>query len=646
MAQDFGSPRHGGSRTPDPPRSVTTFYQDVTNQRPHTPSVHPGPPALQQPFYPQPAPASTSNALLPTQPYTDTAVPSSRRTQTMLIVGIDFGAQDSAVAFAFTSNTEAQEDIITEWPGSGNYSKPRVPTVLYYDQYQKVVGWGTDIADAITPMGYPKPNIQKVEWFKLQLMDKGNNYVDFINIPPLPPGKSAIDVTADFLFKLRQAIRTQLRKRLGAIFDHEERNIHFSFTVPTMFNEATQLKLRNAIVAAGFVSTPHSEYLSLISEPKSLAMYCTKTGLLNLKAGDAFIVVDCGGGTVDLIAYEVEDELPLTMKELTVTTGDSCGSTATNRNFNNILQSKLRLMRLPQGSKTASRVYAKCTIDFENRIRHDFRNNGQKWAVDVGIEADYPEVGIEEGYMVFTNDEVLACFEPVVNRIIELIRNQIIDVRGKHKILQNILVAGTFGASEHLFQQIKLHMPPELMPRIVRPMDSANAKSKGAVANLIVDRVRSHKIARRNYFVDKLQPFQNGLHPDYYFTGSPDGKQYCKYTHQLLIKKGERVKIGEPLKIVLEKFLAPSGSLVIEDTIYTCDDDEYPAFTTNPRLEPWGTCLIDLSKRRADLESLKVQTANGAFYHIQYALYTTLNDMLVFEAVFMGEVIGAWFLAF
>jgi len=37
-------------------------------------------------------------------------------------------------------------------------------------------------------------------------------------------------------------------------------------------------------------------------------------------------------------------------------------------------------------------------MEFDNRIKNDFRNNGQKWAVDVGIEAEIPEADIEEGY--------------------------------------------------------------------------------------------------------------------------------------------------------------------------------------------------------------------------------------------------------
>jgi hypothetical protein len=290
-----------------------------------------------------------------------------------------------------------------------------------------------------------------VEWFKLQLMLSGNTYIDPINLPPLPPGKSEIDVAADYLFKLRQAMRNQLQKSLGEVFNREERNIRYFLTVPAIWNDAGKAATRAAAIQAGFLRDENDNRLTLITEPEAAAMFCAKTGLLNLKVHDAILIVDCGGGTVDLIAYEVEEESPFTVAECTAGSGDSCGSTALNRNFSNILRAKIRKMKLPDGSKTAGKVYAKCIMDFENRIKADFRNNGQKWAVDVGIEAEFPDAGIEEGYMTFTNEEILQCFEPVVNRILELVRNQIIAIQAQNRLLQVSCsirkpVAGTYVA--------------------------------------------------------------------------------------------------------------------------------------------------------------------------------------------------------
>ncbi|KAL4934423.1 Hsp70 family protein [Aspergillus undulatus] len=563
------------------------------------------------------------------------------RSKASLIVGIDFGTTFSGVAFAFATNNEAREDIITEWPGAGTHTKQKIPTVLYYDQYQEVVGWGPDIANALAPTGYPKQGVQKVEWFKLQLMLSGNTYIDPINLPPLPPGKSEIDVAADYLFKLRQAMRAQLQKTLGEVFTREERNIKYYLTVPAIWNDAGKAATRAAALQAGFLRDENDNRLTLISEPEAAALFCAKTGLLNLKVGDAILIVDCGGGTVDLIAYEVEEEQPFSVAECTAGSGDSCGSTALNRNFSNILRAKIRKMKLPDGSRTAGKVYAKCIMDFENRIKADFRNNGQKWAVDVGIEADFPDAGIEEGYMTFTNEEILQCFEPVVNRILELVRNQIIAIQAQNRNLQNVLVVGGFGASEYLFQQIKLHVPPQYQSKVVRPMDSVAAIVKGAVTAGITERVITHRVARRHYLMATLQPFKEGYHPEQYRVPSLDGRDRCKYTRQIFVQKGERVKIGEPVKVSFFRQVAPGATLMYEDILYACDEDVCPEYTKDPRIKEVVTLTSDLSRKNLETDFERMDTPQGTFYRVYFDIYLTLDGSeFSAELVCQGEVMG------
>ncbi|PBP26486.1 actin-like ATPase domain-containing protein [Diplocarpon rosae] len=603
-----------------------------------------GPPGYGPPQYATQIPAGANSfaaAQYANRSNSAVEVEGAGRSKAQLIVGIDFGTTFSGVAFAFATNSEAKEDIITEWPGAGSYTKQKIPTVLYYDQYQKVVGWGPDIADALAPTGYPKPGVQKVEWFKLQLMLSGNTYIDPINLPPLPPGKSEVDVAADYLFKLRQAMRTQLQKALGEVFNREERNIRYYLTVPAIWNDAGKAATRAAAIQAGFLRDENDNRLTLITEPEAAALFCSKAGLLNLKVHDAVLIVDCGGGTVDLIAYEVEEESPFTVSECTAGSGDSCGSTALNRNFSNILRTKIRKMKLPDGSKTAGRVYAKCIMDFENRIKADFRNNNQKWAVDVGIEAEFPEAGIEEGYMTFTNEEILQCFEPVVNRILELVRNQIIAIQAQNRSLQNVLVVGGFGASEYLFQQIKLHVPPQFQAKVVRPMDSVAAIVKGAVTAGITERVVTSRVARRHYLMATLQPFKEGHHPEAYRVPSLDGKDRCKFTRQIFVQKGQRVKIGEPVKVSFFRQVAPGATLMYEDILYACDDDVCPEYTKDPRVKEVVTLTSDLSRKNLEKDFERMDTPQGTFYRVYFDIYLTLDGSeFNAELVCQGEVMG------
>lgn len=271
----------------------------------------------------------------------------------------------------------------------------------------------------------------------MHLLSTSKNYLDTSRLPPLPPGKSAVDVAADYLFQLRRAMYVQLRKYLGeTVFTCEEANIHYYLTVPAIWDETAKAATRTAAVKAGFLPFKDHNRLTLVAEPEAAAMFCVKSGMLDLQIHDVVLVVDCGGGTVDLIAYKVEDNDSFKLTECTAGSGDCCGSTAVNRNFSIILHGRISKMKLVEGSKIAQKVYQKCLQDFETRIKTDFRNNGNVWAIDVGLDKDYPEAGITEGYMMFTDEEILRCFEPVVERVTELVRNQVIDILSENRHLQ------------------------------------------------------------------------------------------------------------------------------------------------------------------------------------------------------------------
>lgn len=157
-------------------------------------------------------------------------------------------------------------------------------------------------------------------------MLSGNTYVDLTHVPPLPPGKSEIDVAGDYLFKLRQAMRNEIQKTLGEDFNREERNIEYYFTLPPIWSESGRVALHAAAIYAGFLRSETDDRITFIREPEATAIYCAKYGLLNVQMGDVILVVDCGSGTVDLMAYEVTNTTPFSLIECTAPSGDSCGS--------------------------------------------------------------------------------------------------------------------------------------------------------------------------------------------------------------------------------------------------------------------------------------------------------------------------------
>ena len=57
---------------------------------------------------------------------------------------------------------------------------------------------------------------------------------------------------------------------------------------------------------------------------------------------------------------------------------------------------------------TGDLIHKRAIIDFETRIKPQFCNNGHNWAINLGIALDFPDVEIKEGYMIFSNEDILS----------------------------------------------------------------------------------------------------------------------------------------------------------------------------------------------------------------------------------------------
>ncbi|KAI3588058.1 hypothetical protein IWW34DRAFT_798022 [Fusarium oxysporum f. sp. albedinis] len=305
-----------------------------------------------------------------------------------------------------------QDANIYEPQDCASTSVAYVPTVLYYDQYNKLVGWGHDIANALGPTGYPKPGVQKVAGLPLFLIQETE---ESIPLPGIPPGLNAVDISADFLYEVRRALRTQLQQRIGSKFLENEQRIHWIVTTPEIWADKDKTLWKRVLQRAGYLRDENDTRLSFVSEAEASIHHAILTYSLTQETKDIFIFVSCGEKIVYVSAYRLLQASPFFISRLM--SNKNLGPTLISQKFAEIVRTKIDRMRLPDGSKTARKVYAKCIGDFERRIMIEFRNSGQEWNIDVAIETEFSEAGIKEGYMTFTNDEILSCFQPVTDGI-------------------------------------------------------------------------------------------------------------------------------------------------------------------------------------------------------------------------------------
>ncbi|KAF5609786.1 uncharacterized protein FSUBG_3783 [Fusarium subglutinans] len=322
---------------------------------------------------------------------------------------------NTSVAYVVNDLKNPISELLREWPGAGCYSKSLVPTVIYYDLYNKVVGWGHDIANAVGPTGHPKSGVQKVERLPLFLVQETEEYIP---LPGIPPGFNAVDVSADFLYEVRRALGTQLQQRIGLKFLENEQSIHWILTSSEIWADKDKT-LWKLLKASPF-------FASQLMSSKNL--------------GPALIA----------------------------------------QNFADIARTRVRRMRLPDGSRIANKVYTKCVSEFEQRIMSEFRNNGQEWDIDVAIETEFLEAGIKGGYMTYTNGEILSCFQPVLDDIIAMMAYTIGEVLKSSNSIEGIILGGEFCTSEYLLREIKLKLPENLRHKVYPPMEPATQVATGA----------------------------------------------------------------------------------------------------------------------------------------------------------------------
>ncbi|CAJ0758610.1 17136_t:CDS:2 [Entrophospora sp. SA101] len=174
------------------------------------------------------------------------------------------------------------------------------------------------------------------------------------------------------------------------------------------------------------------------------------------------MVVDCGGGTVDLTTRKLATSD--TLSEVSERTGDFCGSTYVDDEFITFLKNEL-------GSKAMSDFKENHYDEYQYLIHHffcpeiKFGFDGDSFdATDLDIGRfcpalkDYITKDIsdklrkEDWLLEITYEDVLAMFDPVINRIIRLIRNQLTASKEKCSAL---FLAGGFSESPYLISKIK-----------------------------------------------------------------------------------------------------------------------------------------------------------------------------------------------
>ena len=142
------------------------------------------------------------------------------------------------------------------------------------------------------------------ERFKLHLTDRAAND----DIPPLPLNKTVVEVFADFLEYLLKCASAYLQDSYGTgWWASVQYQIDFVLSHPNGWKGAQQSEMRRAAILAGLVpdTTAGHARLSFVTEGEASLHFAIHNGLPTgaIRNGEGVVIVDAGGGTIDISSY-------------------------------------------------------------------------------------------------------------------------------------------------------------------------------------------------------------------------------------------------------------------------------------------------------------------------------------------------------
>lgn len=131
---------------------------------------------------------------------------------------------------------------------------------------------------------------------------------------------------------------------------------------------------------------------------------------------------------------------------------------------------------------------------------------------------DDEQIGIEDGKLTFTGEEMQQVFDPVIGMIIELINGQLDRVEESLGDVQvsALLLVGGFGGSEYLRMQIENHFSgdDEDIPTltVIQPVNAWSAVTRGAMLRAIQGDIVQTRIIRHHYGISIQETWNPDVH--------------------------------------------------------------------------------------------------------------------------------------
>ncbi|MEU9064810.1 hypothetical protein AB0D13_39755 [Streptomyces sp. NPDC048430] len=410
-------------------------------------------------------------------------------------------------------------------------------------------------------------------------------------------------LTVELLKRVREKALTQI-----AASGYLEEDVRYCLTVPAIFGDSDNQRVRRLAIKAGFPA--EDGRLVLAREPEA-AVHSARLHSVRVPGGDdssagsltdpgrRIVVLDGGGGTVDFAAYKNDTEGYLV--EIGLVNGARLGSNELNARFEDRLLvdrfGKPELIeRLKQEAPEAmlemAEAWERGKLDFgpdtDTPIKVGLPTAvNRRLGAAVRKRVGRKQRGVTDAIIV-TPEEVRDLFDTVVPEILELLDEQLAEVKDGDGAQPVVLMVGGFSNSAYLQHAVKEHLAGRAL--VLVPPEPGNAVLYGAAHYAYAPQTRARR-ARFTYGIAVCSDFVPGVDPEEARRVTRKGRVYCATRFGKIVTRGD---IVDTAKEIGESYTPIEGHLErMEIALHTSTEDD-PRYVTDPGCRRVGTIKVDL----------------------------------------------------
>ncbi len=456
-----------------------------------------------------------------------------RNLKYQLAVAIDFGTARSGYSYQFFEDQDVKEPSFrNKWPDTNEFY-PKTLTEILFNPNGSVAAWGHRAKkrfNQLKEIGEEKGHIF-IDNFKTLLhksreRDENGPYI-------MREGQkfSVLHLIAEFLKLVKDIALKDIALGLGGEGLLDEKEIRWCLTVPAVWEDDSKQLMRRAAQIAGLIGegTEEAERLLLVLEPEAAAIHCQQIMLRNnesspLVNGKVIMVVDAGGGTVDITVHEVVKDKGL--DELIPSGGGLHGSKYVDLSFRAFLAQKLSAEAIDKFQAEWPVEYTKLMNETWESIKCGY-DADLKWRISIELprklenilKLEHPELleklansqGGDDTVIRLSRQDMEEIFKSTVDQLIAKVENQFQAL--KNRQCDIVFLVGGFAESAVLQKRIKEEFRSRV-ERIIIPDRPGAAVLLGASSFGVNPGAIIARRSRLTYGTGCSSPFEEGFDPE------------------------------------------------------------------------------------------------------------------------------------